>query len=398
MWKRLTLCALLVGACGKNKASSPEAEGEAPAEAAAASATDSPPQAKESQRVVRVAPTPEERTAYRKALRAGRKLQKEKKYAEAIVSFEKALLAIPKDARANSEISYAALMGGDIARSKTAAEASVRYASDPRVRAASLYNLARALEEEGGAEGAKAAYRESFNERPNKVVLAKLVFHGIMTGGDMLAPQAIGGPFPSLAAYCKTFVARAKAGDNSDHWTCGRDAYVKDDPEPTRAKPTAPPFLQALLFTEETPEDGWTYRVAMQTKAGWFIGPRMWTRSANSDYGTVNRIAMGPAVAEGSSTLLVDWTFEYNERDREADISPFVRSEYLAICGADETGRVSCTPTIEYGYESGSDEHSESYSLDLDIAAAGLLTIGEKQGPLPKNMRDMLGKFTLEFR
>ncbi len=116
-----------------------------------------------------------QRTAFHRHLRAGRNLQKQKKWREAMAALNKALAIFPTSDRALSELSWSAFKAGDFARAETAARASVTYAIDPRVKAASLFNLGRALEKRGDKPGAVAVYQRSLRLRPNRIVKKRLV-------------------------------------------------------------------------------------------------------------------------------------------------------------------------------------------------------------------------------
>lgn len=115
-------------------------------------------------------PTRVELRTYRHHLNTGRKLAAADDWAKAAAHFEAALVLEPDSARALSELSWAALQLDDLETARRAAEQSVVLAHDPRLEAASLYNLGRALEA-GGDEGAALfSYERSLRLRPNHIV------------------------------------------------------------------------------------------------------------------------------------------------------------------------------------------------------------------------------------
>ncbi len=329
--------------------------------------------------------------AFKKELRNGRSLGKKKQYAEAAAAFERALAIKPGDARASSELGWTALQLGEIERSIAASQASVEAASDRRLKAASLYNLGLALEKKQNRTGAIAAFRESFDQRPNQSVYKKLAALDATTAADLVAPRPMPGPYPSLEAYCHEWLRKHPAVANErlgDGWACGPDNRTYTEKYEWLA---AAPFEDLVLFSHET-DWVWTYRVAMKTKAGWFISPAMWTREANTDYGTLDHILVQP-----DGVLSLAWTFEVNERDRSAEVSPYMEWKYLVICGADESGRVSCTPTLEVGYDQGGDGKEKiSWKVDAKLTQNRLvLTSADKD--LPKHIAPLIGAHEIAF-
>jgi tetratricopeptide (TPR) repeat protein len=116
----------------------------------------------------------ETRAAYKQHLSAGRKAAKAAKWPEAIAALEAALVAIPGDDRALGELSWAAFSAGDFARARTSGKASVLGSTDPKIKAASLYNLGRVEEADGKLPAAALLYKQSLALRDNKTVKARL--------------------------------------------------------------------------------------------------------------------------------------------------------------------------------------------------------------------------------
>jgi hypothetical protein len=114
--------------------------------------------------------TKQQRADYKKHVKAGYALQKQKKWAEAVVELEAALAAIPNDQRAEAELGYSAMNAGDFAKARKADEQAVREAVDKKVEAAARFNLGTVLERSGDKDGALKQYLASLQLRPNKTV------------------------------------------------------------------------------------------------------------------------------------------------------------------------------------------------------------------------------------
>ena len=115
----------------------------------------------------------ETRAEYKKRLQAGRKLAQAAKWPEALAELEAALAAIPGDDRALAELSYAYMASGDHGKARQAGRQAVLAATDPKIKAAALYNLGR-VEETDAPDKAAALYKESLALRPNKTVEKRL--------------------------------------------------------------------------------------------------------------------------------------------------------------------------------------------------------------------------------
>lgn len=170
--------ALAVIACGK-KTSAPAGTGSGTAAAvtvdAAAAAKADPPKADPPKGGAKPPTkiTKATRAEYKRHLQAGRTLAKGAKWPEAITELEAALAAIPGDDRALGELSYAYMASGDAAKARKAGREAVLAATEPKIKAAALYNLGR-VEEADAPDKAAALYKESLALRPNKTVEKRL--------------------------------------------------------------------------------------------------------------------------------------------------------------------------------------------------------------------------------
>src|SRR4051812_33150108 len=140
--------------------------------------------------------TKAEQRRYRAALRAGRSKLKKKDAKGAVASFEAALVAVPDDARALSELGFAAFLAGDLVKARQATERSIAAAGDPKLRAASMYNLGRILEAQGKKDDAVEIYRRSLALRPNAIVRDRLVkLDPDAKPDEPIVPQELDGPY-----------------------------------------------------------------------------------------------------------------------------------------------------------------------------------------------------------
>lgn len=128
-----------------------------------------------------------------KHLAAGRTLSQKKKYKEAIAELEKALAIHDGDAKVLAELGYAALLDGDLERSRKASEKALKATSEPRTRASILYNLGRVHEDKRDKPAAARAYAESLALRDNAEVRRRL--------------DALGEPGPRVVACSAAFAS-----------------------------------------------------------------------------------------------------------------------------------------------------------------------------------------------
>jgi hypothetical protein len=111
---------------------------------------------------------------YRKHMKAGWAAQKAKKWADATTEFEAASKILDGDQRALSELGWSAMNAGDLKKARAADDEAVRVAIDPKVKAASLYNLGMVFSRTNDLPRAAEAFKESLALRPNKIVEAEL--------------------------------------------------------------------------------------------------------------------------------------------------------------------------------------------------------------------------------
>ncbi len=154
------IAVLLVIGCGSKKQPPPPAPAPAaPAPKAAAPADAGKPP-----------PTKEQLADYRKHVKAGWALQKQSKWADATKEFSAALVALPADQRALTELGWSAMNAGDFVTARKADEEAIVVSVDPKVEASSYYNLGLVQEKTGDKDGARRSFTLSLALRPNKTV------------------------------------------------------------------------------------------------------------------------------------------------------------------------------------------------------------------------------------
>jgi Tetratricopeptide repeat len=329
---------------------------------------------------------------YRAALKAGRAKLKQNDAKGAVASFEAALKAVPDDARALSELGWAAFKAGDLAKARQATDRSIASAGDAKLRAASLYNLGRILEAEGKKPEAIEPYRRSLALRPNATVRDRLVaLDPAAKPDEPIAPAALAGPYPSLDAYCAAFT---KEQDEP----CVLDRASA--PKLPELKLEAPYRELAVLLT------GYDQHctLAIRTGAGWFIDEYVtecremgghWERFVD-----VEAAALRDLVAGGAKelTLELETSEWFNETPEDAADDEMVvtneKSRWLMVCGVGASGTPSCTPTVLVSW---SRDENEGFALEPRFDDGAVVLRVKQGGSHVEGSIGVLGKHPLRF-
>lgn len=197
--------------------------------------------------------TAEQQATYRTYLRKGRKYAKTRHYGEASRALEKALEAMPTGARALSELGWAAFQTGDYARARMANQDAIRWARDPALAAASMYNLGRLAEAVGDREEAARQYQKSLSLRPNDAVQKRL--NALSQAPETTPPpeRAMCGPFKDIDALCRCVAEQRGTRRTDKPLSCQRES--RDIPG------------VELLFVGDDAEE-WVYLIHRKT-GGW---------------------------------------------------------------------------------------------------------------------------------
>ena len=209
----VVLATLWIAACGKSKAPPPTGgSATAPTATATVDAAAAAPAAKpDKPDKPAVKPTKiskATRAEYKRRLQAGRTLAKATKWPEAIAELEAALALLPGDDRALAELSFAYMASGDLAKARKAGRAAVGATTDPKLKAAALYNLGRA-EETAAPDRAAALYRESLALRPNATVEKRLAGLATAAAAPGPAPLPCAAPVATADEVCACLSATA---------------------------------------------------------------------------------------------------------------------------------------------------------------------------------------------
>ncbi|HSD86896.1 MAG TPA: tetratricopeptide repeat protein [Kofleriaceae bacterium] len=186
-------------------------------------------------------PTKAQLAEYKKRMKAGWALQKQKKWSDAVPEFEAALEAIDSDERATTELGWSAMNAGDYVKARKADLVAVNIAIDPKVKAAALYNLGSVLEKVGDKDGALKTYLASLQLRPNKIV-----------------EQAVG----RLGATPETIPPLCKPGQKPCECVLAAAFGEPDPDDPATCEPQADPKIPVPGFKEYLVKQGswsWNY-------------------------------------------------------------------------------------------------------------------------------------------
>jgi tetratricopeptide (TPR) repeat protein len=349
-------------------------------------------------------PTAEEQKRYKEALGRGRTLENKKDWTGALAAFNQSLAAVPNDATAYSEISVCAFMKKDYRLAEDAARKSVAFAANPKLRAASLYNLGRVQEDRGEKAAAIESYSQSLLDRPNKTVRERLLALDPKAAAatDPLAPKPMEGPFASLAKWCADTRDRSACETNGEpgesaegdekppEFTCGWDT-----PEKTLDKPPAP-YKEIRFFHTECSERGGDlsnadFYLAIKMPTGWYVagntGVTLNSMRQTNELG-LDSLEVRDVVPGGAPEVVLRTTTSSDYRGTDQ-----TTSSWMNVAGVGPSGRPSATAQIllerqdtetDYGEMEKDDSPKESTSgatLDAHFLPDGQLEI---KGPVKK--------------
>jgi tetratricopeptide (TPR) repeat protein len=302
-------------------------------------------------------PTADQQKRYKEALNRGRALQKKKDWTGAMAAFNESLAAIPNDATAYSEISVCAFVKKDYKLAESAARKSVAFASNPKLRAASLYNLGRVQEDRGEKAAAIESYSASLLDRPNKTVRERLL--GLdpkaAAATDPLAPKAMEGPFASLEKWCHDSSDRtaceqmgevgesAEGDENPAEFSCR-----SDQPAKTVDKPPAP-YKEIRYFSTECSQRGGDlvnadYYLAIKLATGWYIAGNAgstFNSMRQTDELTVEALEVKDAIPGGAPEVVLRTSTASDYRGTDS-----VAATWMNVAGVGASGRPSATAQI----------------------------------------------------
>lgn len=153
--------------------------------------------------------SPADRKTLLRELNRGRTLAKAKDWQGALAAFDKALALAPDDARVLSEVGWAALQANDLNRADAANKRGLANASEPKARAAILYNTGRVAEARDQKDAARRAYTESLSLRESAEVKKRLENVGGALASDPNEGLRCTKPLANVAALCACLAKHA---------------------------------------------------------------------------------------------------------------------------------------------------------------------------------------------
>jgi hypothetical protein len=358
--------------------------------------------------------SPEARRRLRDALVRGRAASTKGDHAAAVAAFDDALAAAPGDPRALSELGWAALRAGDLARALRATQESIAGAQDPTVRAASLYNLGRIFEARKQPLRAADAYRDSLALRENATVRARLLTLAPDTPAhEGLAPAAFDGPYPTLADWCEN--TRAADADEP----CDPDGAATFTDEVARLRLRG--AWRELRFFQVG--YGESCALAIRTRAGWFVAPSVlecremggrWDRSVSAE-----RLALTDVVPGGAPELVATFSSDYSANITEGytelpGVDPdslmvieIVHDVLLLVCGSGAGAAPACLPAVVIESETSYSAEPATPSIEPLLERTsfklahrfdgGALHLTRARGSVPPETSALLGRHPLAF-
>jgi hypothetical protein len=273
--------------------------------------------------------------SYKQALARGRKAVKAHHFDDAVDAFAAALEAC--DARALSELSWAAFQAGRTDRAKKAARLANGATADRNLRASALYNLGRIHQRDRELETARLAYRESLALRDNDIVKRRLT--SLNPAENPLTPEPLIGPLSSIDAYCHDYgLWTDDFGDDPV------DCYDEDAQVEASLTPPFAAVKPAYVESQETHERN--VHVVIKTSRGLFVTKALGTvEPGYQDFALVDiTVEHGILrVRHRASSHVRGWV------DDEETMRGWVEdthTESVLLCGQGRSGDISCVPPI----------------------------------------------------
>lgn len=351
---------------------------------------------------------PAVRATYRRHLAAGRKLAATKRWGEAAAEFEGALQAIPMDGRALSELAWAAFQSGDHGKARKVGADAVRVTSEPRLKAASLYNLGRATEAAGDVAGAARLYARSLSLRSNKTVADRLARLG-------RKPPAAGAPVETppctepaaQVAVCDCLVKESESDNPDDSWDVACE-LVEDADAPEGV----------AIARVDTASNEHDFYLLVERGRRWAVGAVLAHLYGGGSSGIYNELGwetLEERTLGGAKLLWIEWTesgYDHDAGINETE-SHSTRNVALCVLDAPRLARPACPLTVPLSWEFDrdilidededqlTDEEKklhtpglpihEERKLDVHLAADGTATVKLLKGRADDRVKALLG-------
>ena len=333
-------------------------------------------------------PTKAQLADYKKHVKAGWALQKQQKWAESVPEFEAALVAIPLDQRALTELGWSAMNAGDYGKAKKIDDQAVRVSVYPKVKASALYNLGTVLARTGETERARAAFTLSLALRPNKTVEQELVKLGAKPADETPMCRAD-------QAACDCVIA---------------DAFPDSDKDaPPACEPTDSPVPGFKAY--KVTQDPWSYTYLLDEHQGFvaLIGTTL-DRMRVDEEMTVEKADV--KTVGGHKVLWLQTSDHTNETspldDDAVDIIDTTTVAVTLCVVGDATTPTRCPlravpidasssalRMTSDGTSPGTSDRDRQTKVDLAIAGDGTATVKLASGPSDEHLNGLIGPHKL---
>jgi hypothetical protein len=234
------------------------------------------------------------------------------------------------------------MSAGDHAKARAAGRQAVLTTTDPKLKAASLYNLGRVEEQAAAPAKAAVLYRESLALRPNKTVDERLAGLGAALADTPAAPVCAT-PMPE-ATLCECLAATVA------------ENFEPGDQRPCSVDPTAVDGWQTVTYATSSLNES-SVAVAARVGTSWVVVGHLASVYNPGAFGISEEWALD-AVAEqplGDRTIVrFESTHSRTDSDMGIDEVESETSKFLMVCVRDPKGGAPTCPldvTTDYTYE-----------------------------------------------
>lgn len=333
-------------------------------------------------------------------------------YSAAVASFERAVDLAPEDPRALSELGWAALHARDLAKAERVLVHATELDAEPKIAAASLYNLGRVREAQDRGLEAVALYERSLVLRDNRTVRARLVRLRTSPAKAKLDIELLEGPHATLVEWCEHrarslglpggFVQRC------DEQLAARRGFTLEQP----ALDGDTGILQAkFIATNDDTTDFLHHHLAVRTAGGWFVRPEVGTEGAGAGsvgnvHATLSRLSFEPVdlAPSGGAELMLRIGETWLDLDLGEDVAHQDERRDRMLCGVGPSGRPACTSPIPLvgalrelaGNAKGPPRSEQRWTMALRLGKRAIVLTGELTA-VDEAHRAWLGEHAIAF-
>jgi tetratricopeptide (TPR) repeat protein len=319
------------------------------------------------------------------ALRNGRALDQKGDLAGALAAFESASKLAPEDTAILSELGWALYRNKDLERAASLTEDAVSRSVEPRLKAASLYNLGRIREAQGRPSEAIRAYVESYAKRKTTEARERLV--GLVPRPEPIVTKPMT-RVRDLQEFCKQEEARSelcKPGerDQDARFTCRMSGKLAT---------TQPPYQGVQIWTTSCSVSTDSSRddaVALQVGGQWFVSPAFHVADFHKrEITEVQRLEfrlrkLGSVASEAPAVIYrYSWSNSWPERNGDDFIEHHSSGRYLILASIGASGVPSYVAPITESAESA----WGSAALRIQYLPDGQVELGVPAGKAPVDL------------